>query len=126
VALFLALVLAVIVAGAYATVYYARSSYFVALKGDRVTIFQGRSGGVLWFHPTVKQRTDLTAADVPPSKTDDVRNGVEEPTVARARIYVRNLKAEHDALNPPPDTTTTAPPAATPDTSPTTAAPTNP
>src|SRR5439155_15064503 len=40
VALFLVLLLAVVAAGAYATVYYARSSYFVGLKGDRVTIFQ--------------------------------------------------------------------------------------
>jgi len=80
---------------------------------------------VLWFDPTVAQRTELLLADVPPSKTDDVRKGVEEPSLEKARIFVHNLQAEHDALSlPPPDTTTTTAPATGPtDSTTTTAAP---
>jgi protein phosphatase len=108
--LFLFVLIAIVAAALFAISVYARGSYYVGLDNDRVTIFQGRVGGLLWFDPTVKQRTDLTAADVPPAYIDDVRNGKEEGSLAEARRYVRNLK-EAAAQQAATTTTTTAPPA---------------
>src|SRR5256885_6281587 len=78
----------------YTTLFRSRSSYFVALKGDRVTIFQGRPGGVLWFHPTVKQRTDLTAADIPPSKTrsEEHTSELQSPCNLVCRLLLEKKK----------------------------------
>ncbi|MHB1912582.1 MAG: PP2C family protein-serine/threonine phosphatase, partial [Acidimicrobiales bacterium] len=57
--------LIVVLGGAVgAVVWYARGGYFVGLSGTQVTIFKGRPGGVLWFKPTVAQRTDVTTAEV--------------------------------------------------------------
>jgi hypothetical protein len=88
----------VIVGAAAAVGYYARASYFVGVDNGQVTIFKGRSGGLLWFHPTIEQHTTLSLADVPPTRLDDVKAGKEVASVAAARRYVANLKAEHDEL----------------------------
>jgi protein phosphatase len=97
--------LLLIVGGAFAAIaVYARGSYFVGFKGERVAIFKGRPGGLLWFDPTLAQRTALARDRVPPSRLADVRAGKEEPSLAAARRYVRNLQSEADALNAPPAT----------------------
>jgi PPM family protein phosphatase len=94
---FFALLLVILGLAAAAIAWYARSSYFVGLRGDRVTIFQGRPGGVLWFHPTVSSRTGLTTAGVLPHELPRLRAGQEEATLADARRYVASLIAEADA-----------------------------
>ncbi len=88
---FLALVLAVL-AGAYSAVrWFDTSSYFVGLDGKELVIYQGRIGGLLWYHPVAVERTGVTTADVDPTYVPVLRSGVEEPSVAAARTYVRNL-----------------------------------
>ena len=58
--------LCVVAGGAVACLaWYARSAYYVTLSDGRVTIFQGRPGGVLWFQPTLAERTALTPSSVP-------------------------------------------------------------
>ena len=94
---FFALLLVILGLAAAAIAWYARSSYFVGLRGDRVTIFQGRPGGVLWFQPTVSSRTGLTTAGVLPHELPKLRAGQEEATLADARRYVTSLIAEADA-----------------------------
>jgi protein phosphatase len=92
-----------IIGGAFAAIaVYARGAYFVGLKGERVAIFRGRPGGLLWFDPTLAQRTALARDRVPPARLADVWAGKEEPSLAAARRYVRNLQAEADALTAPP------------------------
>jgi protein phosphatase len=108
--LFLFALLAVVAGALFAIGVYARGAYYVGLDHDRVTIFQGRPGGLLWFKPTVKQRTDLTAANVPPAYQDDVRDGKEEGSLPEARSYVRNLREAAAATT---TTTTTTPPTTT-------------
>ena len=115
-------VLAVLLGGTVGAVaWYARSSYYVGVDGNRVGIFQGRPGGLLGMDPTLKERTSLLVADVAPARQDDLARGKEVPTLDAARIYVTNLKEEAAALQPPPTTTTTTtvpppppPPAAPP------------
>ena len=110
------LVLLLVLGGAAAAVgFYARGSYFVGLDEGRVAIYKGRPGGLLWFSPTVEERTTLTEASVPPARKDDVANGHPVASLDEARTYVRNLEAIPGGTSAPPDeaTTTTLAPAAT-------------
>ena len=94
-----------------AVAWFARGTYYVGLDGEAVTIYQGRPGGLLWFDPTVAQRTDLTLADVPPARVDDLERGKQEPSLEDARRYVENLRDEAEARMPaaePSSTTSTA------------------
>jgi len=89
------LALLIVVGGAIAAVvWYARSSYFVGLKNQQITIFQGRPGGVLWFKPTVARRTGYLSSEVLPSRLPDLRAGQLEPSLKEANRYVANLVAE--------------------------------
>lgn len=102
------LVLVLVLGGAAAAVgFYARGSYFVGLDEGRVAIFKGRPGGLLWFSPTVEERTTLTQASVPPARQDDVANGHAVASLDEARAYVRNLEAIPGATPPTTETTTT-------------------
>ena len=94
---FFALLLVILGLAAAAIAWYARSSYFVGLRGDKVTIFQGRPGGVLWFEPTVSSPTSLTTAGVLPHEIPRLRAGQEEASLADARRYVSSLVAEASA-----------------------------
>ena len=106
------LVLLLLLGGAAGAVgWFARGSYYVGLDGDRVTIYQGRPGGLLWFDPTVARRTDLTTADVAPARLDALEKGKQEPSLEEAQQYVENLRDEAEArrLGTSTTTTTTAP-----------------
>ena len=92
--LLLVVILAVAAAG---TEYYARDAYFVGLRGTRLTIFQGRPGGVLWWKPTIAQITDVTTADVEPYHLASLRAGVPESGVTAARTFVSRLQSEKTA-----------------------------
>jgi PPM family protein phosphatase len=88
-------VLAALVAGAFAAIgFYARGSYFVGIAAEQLTIYQGRPGGLLWFEPTLVERTDVTTAAILPSRLGDLQRGQQEATLADARQYVQHLKAE--------------------------------
>jgi protein phosphatase len=95
---FLVLLLVVLGAGVLAVWWYANSSYFVGLSRNRVVIYQGRTGGLLWFKPHVVQQTALTASEVPADRISNVRAGMGEPSLIAARRYVSNLEAERQAL----------------------------
>ena len=103
---FVVLLLLVLGGGAGAVGWYARSSWFVGLRGDKVTIFQGRPDGLLWFRPSVKQTTRLRTGSVLPARLDDLRRGKEEPSLVACRRYVANLEQEAAAagvaMAPPP------------------------
>jgi protein phosphatase len=87
-------VVAIAVSGIY---WYARSSYYVGLSGDTLTIYQGRPGGVLWVKPTVADRTGVTTAQIEPRHLGELNAGKTEVSLAAARQYVANLRAEEQA-----------------------------
>ena len=96
------LLLLLIGGGAAAAVgMYARGSYYVGLDEGQVTIFRGRPGGLLWFMPTVEERTDITQAEVPPAFRSDLEAGKQEPSAAQARRYVDNIRAAAPTTLPP-------------------------
>lgn len=95
VVVFLAVFAAMLAIAAGAIWWYARGSYFVGLSGNQVTIFRGRPGGLMWFQPTVAQRTPVTTADVLPYHIADLRAGQPEATLGAARAYVQRLESEY-------------------------------
>jgi protein phosphatase len=95
---FLVLLLVVLGVAVLAVWWYANRSYYVGLSHNRVVIYQGRTGGLLWFKPHVAQPTALTASEVPADRISNVRAGMSEPSLTAARRYVSNLEAERRAL----------------------------
>jgi protein phosphatase len=99
-------VLVIIGAGIGAVNWYARHTYFVDFKGDRVVVFQGVPGGILGWEPTVKTTTHLRRADLTADAIDQIdRSG--KGSLERAQQFVRNL--ERDVASTTTTTTTTAP-----------------
>jgi protein phosphatase len=99
--LFLVLFVVILAGAAGAVGYYARNTYYVGFQGESVVIFKGKPGGVLWFKPTLEEKTTLTRSQVPPAQVDRVTKGQEEGSVQAARDYVR------DALTTTTTSTTT-------------------
>jgi protein phosphatase len=111
------LALIAVLAGAFAAIgFYARGSYYVGVHDGEVVIFQGRPGGLLWFKPTVKQRTGLSEQEVPPSFRSSVADGKTEPSYEDAQRYVSNIRAQTTTTTT--TSTTTAPPPTTPTSAP--------
>jgi len=108
---FLLVLVLVLGLAATAILVSARGSYFVGLQGDDVVIFQGRPGGLLGFHPTLKERTGVRLADVLPGRADDLRRGKQESSLGAARSYVRLIAQEGAAAA---SASTVPPPAPTP------------
>lgn len=87
--------LCIVVGGAIGCLaWYARSSYFVTLSGNRISIYQGRPGGVMWFQPTLAERTDDTASSVLPYNLGTLRAGHLEPSLPDAKLYISRLISE--------------------------------
>jgi PPM family protein phosphatase len=110
--LLFSLILLALIGGAFATIqWYGRSTYFVGFEGDRVAIFKGRPGGVLWLDPVLEETTDVERSHVPADTRDDLDAGKEQSSLGDAHRYVDRLSARADELAV--DTTTTTRPATT-------------
>jgi protein phosphatase len=73
VVLFWTALVTIILSGITIVGVYARSGYFVGFdKDDRVVVYRGRVGGVLWFNPTIDTQTELTGDDLPSDVVRDV------------------------------------------------------
>jgi protein phosphatase len=110
---FVIVLLAVVGVGVVAVGWYARNTYYVGLDGDRIAIFKGRPGGLLWFEPTLQERKPLTTRDVLAVRLPDLRAGQEEPTKAAADRYVNNLRQEAASVVPTPVPSTVLSPTTT-------------
>lgn len=109
-ALFVLAVVAVLGGAVGAVTWFARSTYFVAADDGEVVVFQGRPDGVLWFQPTVVERTGLTLDQVPPARRAELRAGKEQPSLDAARRYVANLEAQATTTTTSTTTTSVGPP----------------
>jgi serine/threonine protein phosphatase PrpC len=106
-ALFVVLLAAILAVAAGSVWWVGRSTFYVGLQGNEVTIFRGRPGGVLWIDPTIEVRTGLRLTDVPASRRSALRDGKEEPSLQAARRYVANLREQAEAEERATTTTTT-------------------
>jgi protein phosphatase len=66
-------------------------TWYVGVDGDNVAIFNGKPGGVLWIQPSLAEDSDLLVANVPAAAMVDLENGVEQPSLKSARIYIDKL-----------------------------------
>ena len=114
VVVFLVAVMVVAAAMVGAVGFFARGGYYVGLENDRIAIFKGRPGGLLWFEPTVEERTEVGLGDVLPSRAADLRDGKEYSSLADARRYVQNLEDEATPTTTTTTTTTLPPPTTAP------------
>jgi len=79
-------------------VWFNNASFFVGLDRGYVAIFQGRPGGMLWFKPSVVERTTLKPSDLLASNAVYLRQGMEESSYQAARNLVRDLSLERSRL----------------------------
>lgn len=87
---------------------YARTGFFLdADEAGRVSIYRGRPGGLLWFDPTLSQRTDVSLDELPATVAADVRSNRTFTSSSRAMQFLQNAVAAEES-----STTTTAPTAA--------------
>ena len=115
--LLFSLIVLALVGGAFATIqWYGRSTYFVGFEGDRVAIFKGRPGGVLWLNPVLEETFDIERAHVPADTRDDLEAGKEQSSLGDAHRYVgpadrvrRRAGGRDDHHHNRPTTTTSAP-----------------
>ena len=86
--------------GAVATIqWYGRSTYFVGFNDDdRVAIFRGRPGGVLWVQPELVEAIELQRDDVPDDRVAQLNDGQEHGSLADARASTERLKERADRL----------------------------
>jgi protein phosphatase len=104
--LFVLVLLAIVAAVVGSVWWFGRNTFYVGVDGDRVTIFRGRPGGVLWLDPTVEQRTNLDVDDVPAARRRDVEQGRDADSLADARRYVANLREQAEERRAASTTTT--------------------
>jgi protein phosphatase len=71
--LFWSALVAILLSGITVIGVYARSGYFLGFDdNDRVAVYRGRVGGVLWFGPTIDTQTTLSGGDLPEDVLRDV------------------------------------------------------
>lgn len=101
-----------------AILWSARGSYFVTFKGDKVALYQGKPGGVLWLDPEFVRTTDLTRADLIQAERDALEGGKTFSNRADADNYLVALQTVVKQRQDAATTTTTAPPTTTSTTAP--------
>lgn len=69
---------------------YVQHSYFVAALGNRVAIYQGRPGGVLWFNPHVVDLTGVRLDRLAEGVRSQIEHGISEGSLAQAKQFVHN------------------------------------
>ncbi len=85
-------VLAVLALAFGAVGWYARRTYFVGVDKNRVTVFQGRPGGVLGWDPTVERRTTINLNELTDTEKASVKDNKTFSSRGGADDYVRRLR----------------------------------
>jgi len=114
---------AVIVLGFAILAAWARSGYYVQFAGDKVAIYQGHEGGVLWFQPTIESYGPYTRDELTPDSIVLVEQSKQFESLESASRFVSErivpLSAANDTsiTDRPITTIPPATPAPPPDTS---------
>ncbi|WP_298387387.1 Stp1/IreP family PP2C-type Ser/Thr phosphatase [Ferrimicrobium sp.] len=95
--LFLVLLLAFAGVVVLAIDIYVQHSYFVAALGNRVAIYQGRPGGVLWFNPHVVDLTSVRLSQLAEGVRSQITHGIAEGSLAQAKQFVQNATQQFHA-----------------------------
>lgn len=85
---------------------YARSGYFLGFDGsDRVVVYRGRVGGVLWFEPTIDTQTALSGSELPEDILRDVALNRTFTSSSLARTYLHLVETAISATTTTTSTT---------------------
>jgi protein phosphatase len=116
VGVFVVLVLGLVGGAVAAVAWYARSAYYVGVDQDRVAIYRGRPGGLLWIDPVLYERKRLTVDELLPASRSRLEEGHPVSSKAEADRYVNRLAQDAAQRRAAATTTTTVvpPPAETP------------
>ena len=74
-----------------ATIWYARSAWYVDEVDGQVVIMRGRPGGVLWLDPTQVEVVDLTVDELDGASQQRVEDRPVLGSLDEARVFVDNL-----------------------------------
>jgi protein phosphatase len=102
---FIILVVAVPIAAYFVIRWYAYDNWIVTLRGNNVVILQGQTGGVLWFHPKVVDRTGVKKDQLSTAAANALVFGVQKPSLKAARNWVSTVTTTSTTTT----TTTTVP-----------------
>ena len=103
--LFWSVAVALVVTAVSVVGVWARSGYFLGFdSNDRVTIYRGKVGGVLWFDPTIDTQTELSRDDLPSGVVAEVETNRAFVSSSAARRYLDLLKVA--VVDPATSTTT--------------------
>lgn len=91
-----------------AVAWYARNNYYVTANQGRVTVYKGVPGGLLWWNPTIDQRTDVRVADLIPADASSVRDEHKFSSLGDANAYVRRIGARAESATTTTTSTTTS------------------
>jgi hypothetical protein len=98
VVLFVLLVAAIPTAAYYAIRWYAYDNWYISIQKNDIVIHQGHTSGVLWFQPRVVDKTGIKTSQVLSTGVAQIRSGVQEPSLAKAKSYVHNLADQYAAV----------------------------
>lgn len=90
---FVVVLIAIVAVAVAAIGWYSRGTYFLAFDSGEVTVFKGRPGGVLWFSPTVAERTGIARNQVPATLRDAIADGKQQSTLADAEAYLAHMRS---------------------------------
>ena len=86
--LFVVVLAAIIITTFTLVAVHARSGYFVGFNGDKVVIYKGQPGGVLWFKPTVERDSALTRQELDPVVIALIDDHVTYDSVEEAAEFI--------------------------------------
>ncbi len=114
--IFLLAIVTVVALGVLAVGWYVTRTWFVGADAGSVVIYQGRPGGVLWFDPTVAERSDVPVVDLPAADCDIVVSQLSTTSLDEARAVVDRMRADLAARSPGTPTTVPGAPTTLPGT----------
>ncbi len=79
---------------------YARSNYFIEVEGDGVVVYQGRSGGVLWFDPTAEDRIEFDPALIDAGALAALTEDLDFDSLDEADAFANDLLEQADSTAP--------------------------
>ncbi|HLN16427.1 MAG TPA: Stp1/IreP family PP2C-type Ser/Thr phosphatase [Acidimicrobiales bacterium] len=92
---FLLLLLAVVAAAYLLVRWWATDDWYVTVQHNELVVYQGRPGGILWFHPKLVDKTGVTTSQILSIHLPALEGDVQEASLVDAQSYVRNLKDEY-------------------------------
>jgi protein phosphatase len=91
----------------------ASRTYYVGFDGEKVAVYRGKPGGVLWFDPKLDRTLAIARSDVPPAVRPDLVKGKEFGSSDEVDRYLRNLRDQIEGDQTDTSTTTSTAPAST-------------